>query len=178
MKLIEKRCAPSWSWASTSDAIKSAGVGGEISRITLLQIMTSSNGSEVLEVSGQIHPCSVSLQPEAKPIIRRRWKDIPGEEDHIPQYTFQPISLGHPNDVQRGPDRNICRFDCERGNRTEFFFLRLECSESMVFEHCRGLLLNCDKDITSGEVSYTRIGVGWASHSAWHDAQPSSILLK
>jgi hypothetical protein len=178
MKLVNERCAPSWSWASTSDPIKSAGVGGQNSRITLLQILTSSNGSEILEVSGQIHPCSVSLKPEPKPIVRRRWKDMPDEEDNIPQYTFQPISLEHSNDPQGRPDSNICRFDCERGNQTDFFFLRLECSEAMAFQHCRGLLLNCEKDITSGEVSYTRIGVGWASHSVWHDVQPSFILLK
>jgi hypothetical protein len=61
---------------------------------------------------------------------------------------------------------------------TEFFFLRLQCSETMAFHHCRGLLLNCEKDMASGQISYTRVAVGWASHPVWHEAPGSVVRLK
>jgi hypothetical protein len=180
MTLVEEKCAPSWSWASTTDAIRSAGVSHlpEVtdSRISLQQVLTAPNGSEILEVSGQMHECSVSLEPEPKPPRRRR-KDAPEEEDDVLDYRFWP-TVSEDSDDPRGRADNMCRFDGERGTQTEFFFLRLECSETMAFQHCRGLLLNCEKDDASGQISYTRVAVGWASHPVWHEAPSSVVRLK
>jgi hypothetical protein len=125
---------------------------------------------------GQIHYCSVLLEPEPNP-PRRYWKDIPREEDNVPGYKFWPILSEDSNNPQ-GRSNNIYRFDGKRGTQTEFFFLRLEYSETIALYYCRGLLLNYENDITSGRISYIRIAIGWASYPVWYKAPSSLVQLK
>lgn len=110
MTLVEGECAPSWSWASTAEAVRSAG-GVSLdetteSRITLEHVSTSSNDSEILVLSGQLYRCYVSLTPEPKPVIRRR-KDAWEAEAHVDSYRFWPAPMENLENGREGPE-NVC----------------------------------------------------------------------
>ena len=177
MTLCQSKCAPSWSWASTKDAVLSHGCGimeKSESCIVLENVMNLGTPSEALVLSGQIQRCTVSLDPQPKP-AKRRWKDRPAEDD---DYRFWPQCLDiSENDISVA-DVDICRFDGERGKQTEYLFLRLECSRFKLREHCRGLLLIRGDGSDPDQVSYVRVGIGWASHRIWHDGPTSVISLK
>jgi hypothetical protein len=176
--LVEGECAPSWTWASTTEAVRSSGAvsldGTAESRITLEHVSTSSNGSKILFLSGQLQRCYVSLTSEPKPVIRRQ-KDAWETEAHIDSYRFWPTRV---EDSENGYEeaRNVCHFDGNRGSLSEYFFLRLECSKTLAFQHCRGLLL-IREDVTADQFSYTWVGVGWSSDSSWHTVPRSVVQL-
>ena len=180
MMLIKEKCAPSWSWANTVNAVRSgcSSFNPTVtkSRITLNGVLDSPNEPQILMIMGQIQCCSVSVEPEPKPAKGRRDK-TPEEEDDINDYSFRP-NYPDESDDPYGRTHNICRFDRERGTQTEFFFLLLECSEHLQMLHCRGLLLNCEKDNFAGQTSYARAGIGWASHPVWHKARTSLVRLE
>jgi hypothetical protein len=75
----------------------------------------------------------------------------------------------------QGPsERNVCRFDGERGTETDFFFLRLSCANGMKFHHCRGLLL---RRVIGATGAYERVGIGWLTDSLWHTTSESLVTL-
>ena len=180
MKLLDRKFAPSWSWASTSDAVQSGGPSGFLgpsrSRITLQDVLTHPPRLQILLLLGKILPCHVSLDSVCKPASRRRKYRL-DEDDSIRDYRLWPSPSENLHSSQAETD-SICRFDAEREAQTEFFFLQLECSESMHMHHCRGLLLKSEMDEMLGEVSYARLGVGWVSHDDWHGAPTSLVRLK
>jgi hypothetical protein len=177
MALCQEKRAPSWSWASTKDAILSNG--GDVLResescIVLEEVLNFETPCETLVLSGQIHRCKVSLIPEPKP-QRRRPKDPPAEDD---DYRFWPPCAGDSKNEINDAGENICRFDGERGAYAEFLFLALECSRGLGKCHCRGLLLNIENDNHLSQVVCTRVGIGWASHNIWYNGLTSTILLR
>ena len=177
MTLCQGKWAPSWSWASTRDAVLSHGgdlIGESESCIVLEKVLDFETPSETLVLLGRIQRCGVSLVPEPKP-ASRRWKDPPAEDD---DYRFWPQCLDDSENEIDNADGNICRFDGERGVQAEFLFLVVECSKRFGKWHCRGLLLNRENSHDPDQVSYTRVGIGWASHHVWHDRPPSTISLK
>ncbi|KAK5078782.1 hypothetical protein LTS08_006616 [Lithohypha guttulata] len=177
MALCQRRWAPTWSWANNRDAILSRGgdiLGESESCIVLDKVLNFETPSETLVLSGQIQCCEVSLTPEAKPTARC-WKDPPAEDD---DYMFWPQGFDKLKNEIDNDGGNICHFDVERGAQTEFLFLAVECSKRFRKWHCRGLLLNRENGRQLGPVSYSRVGIGWASHRAWHDGPTSTISLR
>jgi hypothetical protein len=176
MTLCQERWAPSWSWASTTDAVLSHGgdiIGESESSIVLKNVLYFETPFETLVLSEYIQGCEVSLKPQPKP--KGRWKDPPAEDD---TYSFWPqCSDNSENDID-DPSSNSCRFDGERGNQTEFLFLRVECSQRKIRKHCRGLLLTHGDGNAPDQTLCTRIGLGWSSHHVWHDGPTSTILLR
>jgi hypothetical protein len=84
------------------------------------------------------------------------------------------VTEGRLMSAQSSVERNVCRFDTERGIDQHLHFLRLACSREMEFHHCRGLLLR--QTIIPIE-AYERVGVGWLTDGAWHNVQESIITL-
>lgn len=76
--------------------------------------------------------------------------------------------------AQDAVERNVCRFDRERGNEMDFFFLRLSCVDRMEFHYCRGLLL---RRATSATGSYERVVIRWSTDSLWHTTSESLVTL-
>ena len=157
MKLIDRNCAPSWSWASTSDIVRSGGPSNFLetskSCITLQGVLTPPSRPQILLLWGKILPCHVSLDSICKS-ARRRQKDGLVDDDSIRDYRLWPSSSEILHSSQVKVD-SICRFDAERETATEFFFLQLECSKSMHVQHCQGLLLKRETDDLPEELSYT-----------------------
>jgi len=176
----------------------------EDSKIRFIDVLESSQFRGALKIMGQIHPCYVSLdlQPQPKPCRSdRKLRVIPATP---PEYAFAEdksklltclsstdntsyslynekpgvsllrITEGRLMSAQTAGERNVCRFDGERGNETEFFFLRLSCGEGMEFHHCRGLLLRRATDATG---AYERVGHGWSTDSLWHTVSESLVTL-
>lgn len=139
-------------------------------------MLPSSEKPDVLILSGQIQSCYVSVVAEPK-TMRRKLKDADPEEVITDNYNFWPSVLGDSGTAHGGID-NTCRFDAERGTMTDFFFLRLECSESLALNHCRGLLLMSENENASDQPSYTCVGIGWASYLAWHKSTSSMVQLE
>lgn len=176
----------------------------EESTIRFTDSLESSQLRGALKIMGQIHPCYVSLdlQPQPKPCRSdRKLKKIPitppeyaFAEDRskllaylastdtalydlygeTPSISLLRITEGRLMSAQSPGERNVCRFDGERGTETDFFFLRLSCANRMEFHHCRGLLLRRATGATS---AYERVGVGWSTDSLWHTTSESLITL-
>ena len=165
------KSAPSWTWASTVSPVDMCHrqlIDHCESRISFRRVSLGHDGMEVLEVEGKLHECFVSQQaePQDRP---RRPKEQMEYEFVSPSYKFWPVGLGE--DSHHEP--NICRFDGIRGIDTRFFFLPVACSDLQI-HHCRGLLLEEDRSSLRG---YKRCGIGWASHSAWHNVSPSLVQI-
>jgi hypothetical protein len=176
----------------------------EDSRIRLSDGSDDSQSRGVMRITGKIHSCYVSpdLQPQPKPCRSdRKLRSIPVTP---PEYAFAEdgskltgyhtsigtssyslygetpgVSLlrmteGRLMSAQNAGERNICRFDGERGNETEFFFLRLSCADRMEFHHCRELLLRL---VNSATDAYERVGIGWSTDSLWHTTSETLITL-
>jgi hypothetical protein len=174
------------------------------SRIGLIDGSDDSQLRGWIRITGKIHSCYVSpdLQPQPKPCRSdRKLRYIPVTP---PEYAFaenesklaryrtstdtSPYSLygempgisllrmteGRLMSAQNADERNICRFDRERGNETEFFFLRLSCADRMEFHHCRGLLLRRANSATD---AYERVGIGWSTDSLWHTTPETLVTL-
>jgi hypothetical protein len=63
----------------------------------------------------------------------------------------------------QGPsERNVYRFDGEKGIKIDFFFLRLSCANGMKFYHYRRLLL---RKIIRATGAYERVGIKWLTDS-------------
>ena len=174
--MIQGEWAPSWSWASTRDAVVSYD-GDPIeepeSCIVLEKVFNFETATETLVLSGHIKRCEVSLVPE--PGSARYWKDPPTEDD---DYRFWVRCLDESENEIDNAGANICRFDGERGAQAEFQFLVVKRSKWNGMWHSRGLLLNREKGHDRDHVSYTRVGIGWASHHLWHEGPTSTISLK
>jgi hypothetical protein len=176
----------------------------EDSRIRFNDISEGSQLRGALKLEGQICPCYVSLdlQPQPKPCRSdRKLKEIPitpheyaFAEDKSKLLEYQASIETSPYDLYgeapgisllritegrlmsaQGPgERNVCRFDGERGTETDFFYLRLSCTSGMEFHHCRGLLLRCATGATG---VYERVGVGWSTDIWWHTTPESTVTL-
>jgi Heterokaryon incompatibility protein (HET) len=176
----------------------------EDSRICFKDVSESSQLRGALKLEGQIRPCYVSLdlQSQPKPCRSdRKLKEIPNTpheyafaEDKSKLLEYQSSNETDPYDLygeasgisllritegrlmsaQNPGERNVCRFDAERGTETDFFFFRLSCASRMKFHHCRGLLLRC---VTGATGVYERVGVGWSTDSCWHTAPESVVTL-
>lgn len=98
----------------------------------------------------------------------------PSEETQKIQVSQLRLSGGRLMSAQSPTERNICRFDGERGAETGFYFFVLACAESIGFHHCQGLILRRLKGQTE---MYQRVGTGWATDEAWHTCPESVITL-
>ena len=172
MALPSTKSAPSWSWASTVSPVHMCCrqfMGCYDSCIFFQQVSLGHDGMEILEVQGKLHECSISQQaePQHRP---RKWKEQMMEYgSKSPSYRFWPAGL----EEGMSNESNICRFDRNEEMSARFFFLPLACSGHQ-FEHCRGLLLKEDR---SSLGVYRRCGIGWASHSVWHNVCHSLIKI-
>ncbi|KAH8691092.1 heterokaryon incompatibility protein-domain-containing protein [Phaeosphaeriaceae sp. PMI808] len=176
----------------------------EDSRIRLIDVSEDSQLRGALKIMGQIHPCYVSLdlQPQPKPCRSdRKLRNIPvtppeyafaedksklltyrtstditpyGLYGEKPGVSFLRMTEGRLMSAQDAGERNVCRFDGERGIETDFFFLRLSCADQMEFHHCRGLLL---RRAVSATGAYERVGIGWSTDSLWHTTSESLVTL-
>lgn len=174
------------------------------SKIRLIDIPGNSQLRGALKIIGHIHPCYVSLdlQPQPKPcrsdrklrnilitppeyafaenksklLTYRTSTDVAsyslyGEK---PGISFLRVTEGRLMSAQDLGERNVCRFDGERGIQTDFFFLRLSCADRMEFHHCRGLLL---RRVNNETCVYERVGIGWSTDSLWHTTSESLVTL-
>lgn len=174
MALPKTKSAPSWSWASTVSPVNMSCrqiMDRCNPSIFFQQVSLGHDGMEILEVRGTLHECSISQQaePQHRP---RKLKEQMMEyeyESESPSYRFWPVGLGE----DMGNGSNICCFDRNGEMSARFFFLPLACSGYRI-THCRGLLL---KEDTSSFGVYKRCGIGWASHSVWHNISPSLVKI-
>lgn len=174
------------------------------STIRLVHMTEDSEQRGALQIKGQIHPCYVSLDLRPQPTPGRADRKLKAIPITPPEYAFaedEPQLLAHVASTDHDPydldgdtpavsllrltegrmlsaqdagERNMCRFDGERGTETNFFFLRLACSSGMGFHHCRGLLLQQATGISG---AYERVGVGWSTDSIWHTTPESVVTL-
>ena len=194
--------APSWSWAAQEGEILFENYFPlEDSCISFREAL-GDIPQGALRLKGRIQACYVSLdlQPQPRPCRSdRKLREVPAtpseyafavDEKTLLEYqastetkaydlngTKPGVSLlrvteGRLMGVQGYVERNVCRFDAERGNNQHFHFLRLACCSGMDFHHCRGLLL---RQTTIG--TYERVGVGWSTDAAWHTVQESIVTL-
>ena len=90
------------------------------------------------------------------------------------QTSLLRITEGRLMSAQSPSERNVCRFDGERGTDEDFHFFVLACDDAFKFHHCRGLLLRR----LGGELErYERVGTGWATDEIWHGCPETVITL-
>lgn len=172
MALPSTKSASSWSWASTVSPVHMCCrqiMDRCDSRIFFQQVSLGHDGMEILEVRGKLHECSISQQAEPQHRPRELKEQMMEYGSKSPSYRFWPVGL----EEGMGNESNICLFDRNEEMSARFFFLPLACSGHR-FEHCRGLLLKEDR---SSLGVYKRCGIGWASHSVWHNVCHSLVKI-
>ena len=177
---------------------------GENSRIRLVDVSEGSQLPGALKIMGQIHTCYVSLDLQPQPNScrsDRKLRNLPvtpqeyafaenkstltrclistdmtsyGLYGGNPGLSLLRMTEGRLMSAQGPGERNICRFDSERGTETDFYFLRLSCTDRLEFHQCRGMPL---RRVTGATSAYERVGIGWSTDSLWHTISESPVTL-